>query len=156
MIDKGPTVYQTGYGLLQESLRGVLWAVVEAGPGAGGEMGAVPWRACAALYTLVEGRLHQPDETLLLDLLARELNQHPRPSPGVGGRVERSGSGQGAPATGPGTTDVLPRIDLDQNDLVPQVPSVSRPPPSGGGRPQAGRSTRDTPTARSVGVRRSG
>jgi len=134
MINNGPTVYQTGYGLLQESLRGVLWTVVEAGPGAGSGMGAVPWRACAALYTLVEGHpvdrrgrcrscrrpgallwwvrrrcqvriaacywLHQPDQTLLLDLLTRELNQHPRPSPGAGGRVERSGSGQGAPATG--------------------------------------------------------
>ena len=55
MISKGPTVYQTSYGLVREELRSVLWAVVESGPGAGVGMGSVPWRACAALYSLVEG-----------------------------------------------------------------------------------------------------
>lgn len=84
--------------------------------------------------------LHQPDETLLLDLLARELNQHPRPSPGPGERTDRSGSGHLVPAAGPGTTDVLPRIDLDQEDPPPQTPTVPRPPPPGGGCPPAERS----------------
>ncbi|MGQ0778224.1 MAG: hypothetical protein ACT4NY_28090 [Pseudonocardiales bacterium] len=126
------------------------------------------WRACAALYSLVEGHpvdrrgrcrscrrpgallwwvrrrcrvrveacfwLHQPDETLLLDLLAQELDQHPGLSPGAGERAEGSGLSQGAPVAGPDITDVLPRIDPDQDDPLPQVP---RPALSGGGRREA-------------------
>lgn len=101
--------------------------------------------------------LHQPDETLLLDLLARELvDQHPEPSPGAGKRADGSRSGQGAPVAGPDTTEVLPRIDLDQDDPFPRAPTVPRPPLSGGGCPQSRWSARDTPAARSVGVRSSG
>ncbi|MGH3928980.1 MAG: hypothetical protein ACRDTF_03270 [Pseudonocardiaceae bacterium] len=174
MISKGPTVYQTSYGFLREMLRSVLWTIVESGSDTGDRMGSVRWRACAALYSLVEGHpvdrrgrcrscrrpgavlgrvrrrcqvrvsacywLHQPDETLLLDLLVRELNQHPRPSPGAGEGANRSGSGHAAPAAGPDTTDVLPRVDLDQDDPSPQALAVPRPPLSGGGSPQAGRS----------------
>ncbi|MGH3913983.1 MAG: hypothetical protein ACRDTC_11340 [Pseudonocardiaceae bacterium] len=189
MISEGPTVYQTGYGLVRERLRGVLGAVVESGPGAEHVMGSVSWRVCAALYSLVEehpvdrrgrcrscrgpgalmrwGRrrcqvrvwacfwLHQPDETLLLGLLARELDQQPGPSPGAKEQADRSGSSQAASALGSDTTDVLPRIKLDRDDRLPQVPTVPCP-PAGDGCPPARRSTPDTPTARSVGVRRSG
>lgn len=116
MIGKGPTGYETTYNLLLEVLHTVLSAAVEAGPDAGGWLHSVPWRACAALYSLLDahpvdrrgrcrscrrpgavlGRrrrrcrvrvtacywLHQPDERLLLRLLARELEQgDPHPSP---------------------------------------------------------------------------
>ncbi|MGH3916020.1 MAG: hypothetical protein ACRDTC_21820 [Pseudonocardiaceae bacterium] len=119
-------------------------------------MGSVSWRACAALYSLVEehpvdrrgrcrscrgpgallgwGRrrcqvrvwacfwLHQPDETLLLGLLARELDQHSASSPGV----------------------------EEQADPVPQTLTVPRPPPSDGGCLQARGSAPNTSIASSV------
>ncbi|MGH3942679.1 MAG: hypothetical protein ACRDTG_29465 [Pseudonocardiaceae bacterium] len=119
----GSTVYQVSYGLLREELRAVLRAVVEVGSDAEGGRGSVRWRACAALYSLVEGHpvdrrgrcrscrrpgavlgrarrrcqvrvtadywLHQPDETLLLDLLASELNQHLPTSVDPGDRADR-------------------------------------------------------------------
>ncbi|MGH3931478.1 MAG: hypothetical protein ACRDTF_16085 [Pseudonocardiaceae bacterium] len=137
LIGKGPAVYQTAYDLLREELRKVLWAVVESGPGAGGGMGPVRWRACAALYSLVEehpvdrrGRcrscrrpgavlgwvrrrcqvrvwacywLQQPDEALLLTLLARELEHE------------------------------------DEHTSASQSPAVPRPSLPGGDSPQAGR-----------------
>jgi len=87
--------------------------------------------------------LHQP-ETLLLDLLAYELDQHPEPSAGAGEQVERSGSGQRAPAADLETTDVLPRIDRDQDDPPPQTPAVPRPPLPGSGCPPAGQSAQGT------------
>ncbi|MGQ0776396.1 MAG: hypothetical protein ACT4NY_18550 [Pseudonocardiales bacterium] len=55
MISNGPTVYETSYGLLRETLHSVLWAIIESGPGTGSGMDSVPWRASAALYSLVEG-----------------------------------------------------------------------------------------------------
>jgi len=174
MINKSSTVYQTSYGLLREMLCGVLGAVVDAGPDTQDRMGSVRWRACAALYSLVQGHpvdrrgrcrscrrpgavlgwvrrrcqvrvaacfwLHQPDERLLLDLLARELDQLPRPSPSAAERVDRSGSVQGAPVTDPDTTDVLPRVHPDQHGPLPPSPTVLRPPRSGGDSPQAGQS----------------
>ncbi|MGH3912100.1 MAG: hypothetical protein ACRDTC_01610 [Pseudonocardiaceae bacterium] len=189
MISKSSTVYQTSYGLVRERLRGVLGAVVESGPGAEHERGSVSWRACAALYSLVEehpvdrrGRcrscrrrgallwwvrrrcqvrvwacfwLHQPDEALL-GLLARELDQQPGPSPGAEEQADCSGSGRVASAPGPDSTDVFPRIDLDQDDTVPQASIVPGPSLSGGGCPPARGSAAETPTARSVAVRRSG
>jgi len=140
-IGKSLTVYETAYGLLREVLHDVLWAVVESGPGAEHDRNSVPWRACAALYFLVEGHpvdrrgrcrscrrpgavlgrarrrcqirvtacywLHQPDEALLLELLAHELNQ-----------------------------DDLPTS-------TPQSPAVPRPPFPGGDSPQAGRPAPD-------------
>ncbi|MGH3938989.1 MAG: hypothetical protein ACRDTG_10200 [Pseudonocardiaceae bacterium] len=172
MISKGSTVYQTSYGLVREGLRDVLEAVVESGPRAGVGMGSVSWRACAALYSLVEGHrvdrrgrcrscrrpgavlgwvrrrcqirvaacywLQQPDETLLLALMARELNQHPAPSAGAAERADRFGSGRAAPAAGLDITEVLARIDLDQDDLGPLAPTVPCPPLAGGGHVSGG------------------
>ncbi|MGH3928390.1 MAG: hypothetical protein ACRDTF_00255 [Pseudonocardiaceae bacterium] len=114
----------------------------------------MPWRACAALYSLVEGHpvdrrgrcrscrrpgavlgrarrrcqvrvsacywLHQPDETLLLSLLARELNQHPAPSEGA---EEQSGPTQ-PPAIPP---PPLPGDDSPQTGRpIPDHSEVAR------------------------------
>ena len=109
MASNGPTVYETTYNLLREVLCDVLRAAVGSDRGVGRWTNSVPWRACAALYWLLEshpvdrrgrcrscrrpgavlGRarrrcqvrvtasywLHQPDEQLLLRLLAHELEQ---------------------------------------------------------------------------------
>jgi len=84
--------------------------------------------------------LHQADERLLLDLLARELDQHLIPSAGADERVGRSGSGQEASVTDPDITDVLPRINRNQDDPPSHAPTASRSPLSGAGSPSAGRS----------------
>ncbi|MGH3939700.1 MAG: hypothetical protein ACRDTG_13930, partial [Pseudonocardiaceae bacterium] len=54
MISKSLTVYQTSYHLLREVMRDVLGAVAKSGAGARDGMGSASWRACAALYFLVE------------------------------------------------------------------------------------------------------
>ncbi|MGH3913141.1 MAG: hypothetical protein ACRDTC_06995 [Pseudonocardiaceae bacterium] len=94
--------------------------------------------------------LHQPDETLLLDLVARELNQQPTPSAGEEQLPNRVGSSEAAPVTDPETNEVLEGIEPEQDGLrirPPQLLAVL-----GGDCPEAGGLVRDHGFDRLVGT----
>jgi len=90
--------------------------------------------------------LHQPDEALLLDLLAHEVNQHLPPSAGTEEPTDQFSPDEAAPAADPDITDVLPGFDREQEDLrtpIAQAPAVSRPSLPGGDSPEVGRPAPD-------------
>lgn len=86
------------------------------------------WRRCQ-VYGKANVWLHQPDEALLLRLLAHELGlaAAPRPATGVA-------SGR-APASDPGDTDMLPAIAADRPTEPLRTPAVPSTPTAQAGRP---------------------
>lgn len=164
-----PSVHQTSYQLLCESLGQVLVGVVEAGA----VVGSVEVRAVAALYELLRdhpvdrlGRcrscrlpgevvglrrrrcrvhrtahfyLHHPDDAFFLSHLASEVGM---PAPPLAGLGAQEGPGGRVPSGGADPTDLLPGITArpDDSPTIPQSPAALFPPPlPDGGFPLAGR-----------------